>query len=72
MKLSEILNITFINLIENKFKVILTSLGIIVSTVTIIIVIAIGKGGEEEVKKQFEGLSVGNLSRSTSIIHFRW
>lgn len=61
MKLSEILNITFINLIENKFKVILTSLGIIVGTVTIIIVIAIGKGGEAEVKKQFEGLSAGSI-----------
>lgn len=61
MKLSEILNITLINLIENKFKVLLTSLGIIVGTVTIIMVIAIGKGGEAEVKKQFEGLSAGSI-----------
>lgn len=30
-------------------------------TVTIIIVIAIGKGGEAEVKKQFEGLSAGSI-----------
>lgn len=61
MKFSEILNITFLNLIENKFKVILTSLGIIVGAATIIMVIAIGKGGEEEVKKQFEGLSAGSI-----------
>lgn len=61
MRFSEILNITFINLIQNKFKVILTSLGIIVGTVTIITVIAIGKGGEEEVKKQFAGLSAGSV-----------
>ncbi|MEG0308514.1 MAG: ABC transporter permease [Clostridium sp.] len=61
MRFSEILNITFINLIQNKFKVILTSLGIIVGTITIITVIAIGKGGEEEVKKQFEGLSAGSV-----------
>lgn len=61
MKLSELLNITFINLIQNKFKVLLTSLGIIVGTVTIIMVIAIGKGGEEEVKNQFKGLSAGSI-----------
>ncbi|MGL5694176.1 MAG: ABC transporter permease, partial [Peptostreptococcaceae bacterium] len=61
MKFSEILNITFLNLIENKFKMILTSLGIVVGTATIIMVIAIGKGGEEEVKKQFEGLSAGSI-----------
>lgn len=61
MKFSEIFNITLINLIENKFKVILTSLGIIVGAATIIMVIAIGKGGEEEVKKQFEGLSAGSI-----------
>lgn len=39
----------------------MTSLGIIVGTVTIIMVIAIGKGGEAEVKKQFEGLSAGSI-----------
>ena len=61
MKLQELINITFINLLENKFKVILTSLGIIVGTATIIMVIAIGKGGEEDVKKQFEGLSAGSI-----------
>ncbi|MBO3444289.1 ABC transporter permease [Clostridium sp. CCUG 7971] len=61
MKVQELINITFINLIENKLKVILTSLGIIVGTATIIMVIAIGKGGEEDVKKQFEGLSAGSI-----------
>lgn len=61
MKLSELLNITLINLIQNKFKVLLTSLGIVVGTVTIIMVIAIGKGGEEEVKNQFKGLSAGSI-----------
>lgn len=61
MKLKELINITLINLLENKFKVILTSLGIIVGTATIIMVIAIGKGGEEDVKKQFEGLSAGSI-----------
>lgn len=61
LKIQELINIIFINLIENKFKVILTSLGIIVGTVTIIMVIAIGKGGEAEVKKQFEGLSAGSI-----------
>lgn len=61
MKFLEILNIAFLNLLENKFKVLLTSLGIVVGTTTIIMVLAIGSGGEAEVKKQFEGLNAGNV-----------
>lgn len=57
MKLSEMLRIVFINILQNKVKVLLTSIGIIVGAVTIVMVIAIGKGGEEEVRAQFSGLS---------------
>ncbi|MTH44191.1 FtsX-like permease family protein, partial [Turicibacter sanguinis] len=45
------------NILQNKVKVMLTSIGIIVGSVTIVMVIAIGRGGEEEVKAQFSGLS---------------
>lgn len=57
MRFSEMIRIVFTNLLQNKLKVLLTSIGIIVGTVTIVMVIAIGRGGEEEVQKQFSGLS---------------
>ena len=63
MKLLEMLRIVMINILQNKVKVMLTSIGIIVGSVTIVMVIAIGRGGEEEVKAQFSGLSadyIGN------------
>ena len=52
MRLIETLRIVWINLMQNKFKVLLTSLGIIVGAVTIVMVIAIGKGGEDVYKRQ--------------------
>lgn len=61
MKLSEIFHIVFINMLENKFRLMLTTLGIIVGTVTIILVIAIGKGGEREAAKQFSNLSADTV-----------
>jgi len=48
-------------MIENKFRLLLTTLGIIVGTITIILVIAIGKGGEIEAAKQFSNLSADTV-----------
>lgn len=61
MRFSETLRIVFVNIMQNKFKVLLTSLGIIVGAATIVLVIAIGKGGEDEVMKQFSGLSAETI-----------
>ena len=61
MRLIETLRIVWINLMQNKFKVLLTSLGIIVGAVTIVMVIAIGKGGEAEISGQFQGLSAETI-----------
>ena len=61
MRLSETLRIVWINLMQNKFKVLLTSLGIIVGAVTIVMVIAIGRGGEAEIAGQFKGLSAETI-----------
>lgn len=61
MRLSEIFYLVIINMIENKFRLLLTALGIIVGTVTIILVIAIGKGGEQEAAKQFSNLSADTI-----------
>lgn len=61
MRLGEILNLVWVNLLENKFKVLLTSLGIIVGAATIVLVIAIGQGGKQDVQEQFKNLSAGTV-----------
>jgi len=55
------LRVIWINLMQNKFKVMLTSLGIIVGAVTIVLVIAIGQGGEAEIAKRFGDLSAATI-----------
>ena len=64
MKVNEILRLVWINLIQNKFKVILTSIGIVVGAATIMMVIAIGCGGQKEVEEQFKNLNVGAIDIS--------
>ncbi len=61
MRLSEILNLVWVNILENKFKVLLTSLGIIVGAATIVLVIAIGQGGKLDVQEQFKNLNAGTV-----------
>lgn len=57
MRLLETLRMISVNLLQNKFKVLLTSLGIIIGTLTIILVIAIGRGGEEQIARQYSNMS---------------
>ena len=45
MRISELLRLVWMNLSQNKFKVILTAVGIIVGSATIMMVLAIGTGG---------------------------
>lgn len=59
MRPKELLGLVWINLLENKFKVLLTSLGIIVGAATIVLVIAIGQGGKADVADQFKNLNAG-------------
>ncbi|MCI5774254.1 MAG: ABC transporter permease [Erysipelotrichaceae bacterium] len=61
MHFEEILRMSIINMLENKFRLLLTSLGIVVGTVTIILVFAIGKGAEVEAAKQFSNLSADTV-----------
>ncbi|HJD31625.1 MAG TPA: ABC transporter permease [Candidatus Eisenbergiella stercorigallinarum] len=61
MRLTEIFRLVWLNLASNKFKVILTSTGIIVGSATIMLVIAIGTGGREEVVEQFKNLNAGAI-----------
>ncbi len=64
MRISEIFRLVWLNLSQNKFKVILTSIGIVVGSATIMLVIAIGTGGKEEVAEQFKNLNAGSVDIS--------
>ena len=61
MRISEILRLVWVNIIQNKTKVLLTSLGIIVGSATIVLVIAIGRGGQADVADQFKNLNAGAI-----------
>lgn len=64
MKRKELLRLVWINLLQNKFKVVLTSVGIIIGAATIVMVIAIGRGGQMDVAEQFKNLNAGAIDIS--------
>ena len=64
MKGKELLRLVWLNITQNKFKVVMTSIGIIVGAATIVMVIAIGKGGREDVADQFKNLNAGAIDIS--------
>lgn len=64
MKLNELLRLVWLNITQNKFKVIMTSIGIVVGAATIVMVIAIGKGGQADVADQFKNLNAGAIDIS--------
>ncbi|SHI89722.1 putative ABC transport system permease protein [Geosporobacter subterraneus DSM 17957] len=61
MNLIEIFRAVFMNIQGNKTKVFLTTLGIIVGALTIVLVISIGNGSQASVEEQFRNLNVGTL-----------
>ncbi len=61
MRMAETFRMTLINLRQNRFKVLLTSLGVIIGSLTIILVIAIGQGGEKEITDQFKNMSAETI-----------
>ena len=64
MRLLEIFRLVWLNLSQNKFKVVLTSVGIVVGSATIMMVLAIGTGGKAEVAEQFKNLNAGAIDIS--------
>lgn len=62
MKLVELLRSVMLSVSTNKFRVILTSLGIIIGTFTIIMVVGIGKASEKAVEDQYKRLSVESIT----------
>lgn len=61
MKLTQLVKIVLINIYHNKMRTFLTTLGVIVGTATIFLVVAIGAGGEAQVNAQYSRLNVGAI-----------
>ncbi len=64
MRLSEIFRLVWLNLSQNKFKVVMSSIGIVAGSATIMMVLAIGTGGREEIAEQFKNLNAGAVDIS--------
>lgn len=64
MKATELLRLVALNINQNKFKSVMTSIGIVVGAATIVLVIGIGKGGQMEVAEQFAELNAGAIDIS--------
>ncbi len=62
MRLREIIRAVLISVANNKFRVFTTSLGIIIGTFTIIMVVGIGKASEKAVSDQYKRLSVESIT----------
>ncbi|MCC8137853.1 MAG: ABC transporter permease [Clostridiales bacterium] len=61
MRISELLRLVWLNINQNRFKTVMTSIGIIVGAATIVMVIAIGRGGQMDVAEQFASLNAGSI-----------
>ena len=61
MRFGEVLRLVWINLIGNKNRMLMTSLGIVVGAATIVLVIAVGQGGQADVADQFKNLNAGAI-----------
>lgn len=64
MRISELLRLAWMNINQNKFKAVMTSVGIVVGAATIVLVIGIGQGGQKEVAEQFANLNAGAINVS--------
>jgi putative ABC transport system permease protein len=67
MKFIELMRSVLLSVKTNKFRVFLTSLGIIIGTFTIIMVVGIGKASEQAVADQYKRLSVASITISSSM-----
>jgi putative ABC transport system permease protein len=62
MRAKEIVRGVLYSVAANKFRVFLTSLGIIIGSFTIIMVVGIGKASEDQVTEQYKRLSVETIT----------
>ena len=61
MRGSELLRLVWLNINQNRFKAIMTSIGIVVGAATILLVIGIGRGGQMDIAEQFAELNAGAI-----------
>ena len=61
MRISELLRLVRTNALQTKGRVLLTSLGIIAGTATIVLVTAIGQGAKDEAEAQYSGMSADTI-----------
>ncbi len=66
MRPTEQIRSVLLSISTNKFRVFLTSLGIIIGTFTIIMVVGIGKASEAAVSEQYKRLSVETITISVN------
>lgn len=64
MRLTELLRLVWLNINQNRFKSIMTSIGIVVGAATIVMVIGIGRGGQMDIADQFAELNAGAIDIS--------
>ncbi len=64
MRTTELLRLVWLNINQNKFKTVMTSIGIVVGAATIVMVIAIGRGGQMDVAEQYSSLNAGAIDIS--------
>lgn len=62
MKLNQIILSVLLSIRENKLKVALTTLGIVVGAMTIVVVLAIGMGGQAAIEEQYKSMNVGTVT----------
>lgn len=61
MQIKQLIKLVFTNIYQNKMRTFLTTLGVIVGTATIFLVVAIGTGAEAQVNEQYSQLNVGTI-----------
>ena len=64
MRISELFRLVWLNINQNKFKSVMTSIGIVVGAATIVMVIGIGRGGQLDIADQFAELNAGAIDVS--------
>lgn len=64
MRISELCRLVWLNINQNKFKSVMTSIGIVVGAATIVMVIGIGRGGQMDIADQFAELNAGAIDVS--------
>lgn len=65
MRITKTLKTAFENIFANSARSMLTSLGIIIGTATIIVVVAVGLGAQDAIARQYSNLSVTSIFIST-------